>query len=183
MAVRTSASDPIRVDWLIEDLPGRVGLTFAPGKHASSKYSAGGWARDLGADLDKLVADGMSVQVCLLEDEELVRLKIPTLVESARALGIEVIRLPIPDGGTLPSPALAQAVVEQIVAAAKAGKGVVVHCMGRLGRAGTIGGCVLVALGLSAEDALARLTACRGPNCPETTGQRAFLRSFAASRA
>ena len=30
--LRTSTSDPIRVDFLPFPLPGRVGLTFAPGK-------------------------------------------------------------------------------------------------------------------------------------------------------
>ncbi len=54
----------------------------------------------------------------------------------------------------------------------------IVHCMGGLGRAGTIGGCVLVAGGMSATHALADVARARGPNAPETEGQKAFVRRF-----
>ena len=55
MTARTSVTHPIRVDWIATGLPGKVGLTFAPGKHSTSLYSAGTWARDLATDLDDLV--------------------------------------------------------------------------------------------------------------------------------
>lgn len=178
--VRTSVTDPIDVAWLLDELPGKIGITFAPGKHGGSKSGAR-WQRDLAMDLDLLVGrHGMGVQVCLLEDEELVRLKISNLVEEAERRGVTVLRLPIPDGGVLPSGEPVEQVVEQILAAASAGKSVVIHCMGGLGRAGTIGGCALVAWGMPAEDALARLRERRGRNCPETEGQRAFIRAFEA---
>ncbi|MCC7069890.1 MAG: dual specificity protein phosphatase family protein [Deltaproteobacteria bacterium] len=178
--VRTSTTDPIDVAWLLDELPGKIGITLAPGKHAGSKSGAR-WERDLAADLDLLVErHGMGVQVCLLEDQELVRLKIGDLVEEAERRGVAVLRLPIPDGGVLPSGEPVEQVVEQILAAASAGKNVVIHCMGGLGRAGTIGGCALVAYGMPVEDALARLRERRGPNCPETEGQLSFIRAFEA---
>ena len=71
--IMTSSSDPLRVDWLPQQArkPGRLGLTFAPGKHAAAKYEGGRWERDLGADLDLLVRNlGVQVLVCLLEDHE-----------------------------------------------------------------------------------------------------------------
>lgn len=176
---KTSQTHPIFVNWLLADLPGKVGLTLAPGKHASSKYGGGSWARDLGADLDVLVRDGMELQVCLLEDEELVRLKIPRLIDEAKRRGVDVMRLPIPDGGVLPRLADMDSTVHAILAAARGGRGVVIHCMGGLGRAGTVGGCVLVAAGMSADEALARLKERRGPNCPETKAQQDFIRSYA----
>ena len=179
-AARTSETDPIDVAWLLDELPGKIGITLAPGKHAGSK-SGTRWERDLALDLDELVdRHGMRMQVCLLEDEELVRLKIANLVEEAERRGVGVLRLPIPDGGVLPSGEPVELLVEQMLAAASAGKNVVIHCMGGLGRAGTIGGCALVAYGMPAEDALARLRERRGPSCPETEGQRAFIRAFEA---
>ena len=55
---RTSATDPIQVAWLPVDVGargGRLGLTFAPGKHAPSTLGRP-WARDLAADLDRMCA-------------------------------------------------------------------------------------------------------------------------------
>jgi hypothetical protein len=61
----------------------------------------------------------------------------------------------------------------------KGGDNVVIHCQGGLGRAGTIGGCLFVALGNSPEDALAEIRRARGPNAPETQAQKEFIRGFA----
>lgn len=176
---KTSITHPIRVDWIVDDLAGKVGLTLAPGKHGTSKVDRGAWARDLHADLDALVAHGMHTQVCLLEDHELESLKIPRLVEEAQRRKIAVVRLPIPDGGVLPDVNDVRDLVVDILDAAHAGNNVVIHCMGGLGRAGTIGGCVLVAHGLHVDDALARLRERRGDHCPETEAQRMFIRAFA----
>jgi hypothetical protein len=41
---RTSITDALRVDWLGDPSPGRVGLTFAPGKQGSSVTGASGSA-------------------------------------------------------------------------------------------------------------------------------------------
>jgi ADP-ribosyl-[dinitrogen reductase] hydrolase len=161
--VKTSVSHPIRVDWISQELPGKIGLTFAPGKHAYARYEGGQWERDLDADL---------------EDHELAALRIPTLVHAASAHGIEVLRLPIPDGSVPPQLALVTGLLDDILAAARAGKNVVIHCQGGLGRAGTIGGCLLVRLGKSSEDALAILRDARDPMCPETEEQREFIRRF-----
>ena len=120
----------------------------------------------------------MNVQVCLIEDHELVQLRIPALVEEATARGVRVIRLPIQDAGVPSSLESVRALVEETISAARSGKNVVIHCAGGLGRAGTIGGCVLVRLGKSADEALALLRAARGPHCPETEAQRAFIRRF-----
>jgi hypothetical protein len=126
MTIRTSSTHPIRVDWLTMTTPGKVGLTFAPGKHAGSKGPDGRWERNLEMDLDRLVA-----------------------VFHARAL------------------------------VAAGGSNVVVHCMGGLGRAGTIGACVLVGEGMSAAAALEDVQRARGPRSPETAAQKAFVRRYA----
>lgn len=177
-SVRTSATDPIQVAWLLEDLPGKIGLTFAPGKHATSK-SGTRWARDLDADLDALIhVHGMTQHVCLLEDHELTRLRIPNLLDESAARGARVLRLPILDGGVLPNVEDVLPLIDEVVSAARRGEHVVIHCMGGLGRAGTIGGCALVAAGMRAPEALARLKERRGPRCPETDGQRRFIEGF-----
>lgn len=174
--VRTSVSDPIRVAWLATPaLPGRIGLTFAPGKRATALYGPS-WARDLGADLDRLRAEGVDLLAPLVEDHELELLAIPDLVDAARARGMAVHRLPIRDGGA-PDPASAALLVDRILAHAGAGGTAVVHCRGGLGRAGTLAACCLVALG---ADPLAAIQAVREvrPGAIETDRQEAFVLAF-----
>lgn len=183
--VRTSESSPLGVNWLppasLPGLAGRVGLTLAPGKRAYSK-SGPRWERDLSADLDRLVQrHGANVLVCLIEDHELERLAIPSLVSEAEARGLTVHRLPIPDGGVLPQLEPVARLVARIADHARAGRTVVIHCAGGLGRTGTVAGCLLVELGASAAGAIETLHSVRGPNCPETSGQEAFIGEYARS--
>ena len=180
--VRTSESSPIGVNWLPGDLlaglTGKVGLTFAPGKHAYSKSGAR-WERDLPSDLDRLVNHHQAaVLVCLLEDHELDHLKIPNLVREAESRGLDVFRLPIPDGGVLPSLGPVKELIDQITLVARSGKNVVVHCAGGLGRTGTIAGCMLVEHGSTAAEAIETLHRVRSRNCPETSGQERFIAEY-----
>ena len=49
------------------------------------------------------------------------------------------------------------------------------HCRGGMGRTGVMAGALLIASGMSVDRALAKLYELRGPHCPETIEQRAFL--------
>ena len=176
---KTSVSHPIRVDWLPTPWLGRVGLTFAPGK-AQPHAVSGAWDRDLEADLLRLREEFDAVHlVCLLEDHEFAELAIDSLADSAAGAGIHFHRLPIRDGAVPRQDADASGLVSDIVQWAAAGENVVVHCKGGLGRAGTIGGCVLRAAGMDADATLAALIEARGSNCPETSAQRDYVRRFA----
>ena len=177
--VQTSESSPIRINWLpasrLPGLTGQVGLTFAPGKHAYSKR-CDRWERDLAADLHRMASHHqVHVLVCSLQDHELEQLNIPELVPQAEAHGMEVLRLPIPDGGVLPGPDPVAQLVEKITRRARDGKNIVIHCAGGLGRTGTIAGCLLVQHGSTAADSIHVLHQVRGRNCPETGGQEAFI--------
>ncbi len=176
--IRTSQTHPIRVDFLPTLQDGKVGLTFAPGKHSTSKGGAR-WERDLADDLDRLVQEfGTAVLVCLLEDHELDWLKIPDLVQEAEARHIEVLRLPIPDAGVLPEQQPVRDLVTSMTDAVAAGKTVVIHCAGGLGRTGTVAGCFMVQHGMTAEDAIVTLHRVRSRNSPETRGQEAFIAQY-----
>jgi CRISPR-associated protein (TIGR02584 family) len=178
--IRTSLSHPILVDWLSGIPEGRVGLTFAPGKHSTSVYVPGAlWRRDLAMDLDELVRQGVTDLVCLLQDKDLKKLKIPHLVPEATARGLQVHCLPIADQGV---PGSRKALVELLATVQQRltdGASVVIHCEGGKGRTGVVAGCLLAALGASAPEALRRLHEARGPNCPENDRQRAFIERFA----
>jgi protein-tyrosine phosphatase len=175
-ATRTSASHPIRVDWLSPLASGALGLTFAPGKHSRSVSEDVIWARDLGADLERLrTVERVDVLVCLVEDHELVAMQIPDLVPRAEALGFAVLRLPIRDVDVPSSPEKLRAVLAQIQAATAADQRVVVHCAGGLGRSGVVAGCCLREMGHGGPEALAMLRGARGPRCPETRAQAAYV--------
>lgn len=180
---RTSTTDPIRVNWLVEDYGeghGRIGLTFAPGKSGSSLYGKP-WERDLELDLDRLRAlYKVDLLVSLIEDHELDKLGIKDYPVQANRRGIAVYRSPVVD---LNAPSLDQAahLVGVCLSMASAGRTVVIHCRGGLGRAGTVGACVLVVLGRSAKEAIAETRAVR-KGAIETQVQEAFIKEFAAKQ-
>ncbi len=179
----TSETHPIRVDWLPVDLPGRIGLTFAPGKKALSKYTGGRWERDLDADLARLIdVHEADLLVSLIEDVELRTYGITALYERADEKGLEVRRHPIRDVDTPATAASVAPLVLDILNVAQERRKVVIHCIGGLGRTGTVAGCVLVELGRTPEEALVVLHGLRGPRCPETRAQEQFIERYAATR-
>lgn len=177
---RTSASHPIRVDWLPTPWLGKVGLTFAPGKKQLDA-ATGSWDRDLTSDIERLRSEFAATHlVCLLEDSELAELNIEGLAAAAGAAGMAFHRLPIGDASIPDDLAAVTALVSRIAGWAGAAENVVIHCKGGLGRAGTIGGCVLRYSGRDAMAALDALAEARGANCPETSAQRRFIECFVA---
>ena len=174
--IRTSVTDPIRVDWLPGPGPGAVGLTFAPGKRGASTLRHMVHWRDLDADLQRLRdVERVDALVCLLEDHELHRLSIPDYAARAKFYRLRVLRLPIRDVSV---PARARPVVALLARVRELvaeGKRVAIHCAGGIGRAGTVGGCYLRGEGMGPAEALAALHRARGPRCPETGAQREYV--------
>jgi protein-tyrosine phosphatase len=174
---------PLRVDWVDaaefgDGRPGRLGLTFLPGKHGPSlRYPGRFYRRELARDLETLRAAGVVALVLLVEDHELARWGDPSVVERGREAGIRIDRHPIPDGSAPPSPEAMDAIVESLELA-RAGGDAAVACMGGVGRAGTVAACALVAAGSSATDAIARVRAVRHPTAVETAGQVAFVEGY-----
>ena len=154
---RTSASDPITVDFLTSDRlqqPGQIGMTMAPGKQDEEAEVI--WQRDLQADLGRL-REHYSIDrlVCLLETDELGYLGIPNLLTEAEAFGITTAHLPIPDEGLPESRVVFSTLVNQVVEAVKAGETVLIHCKGGRGRTGLLAASSLVQLGETPEAAIA----------------------------
>jgi protein-tyrosine phosphatase len=177
LGVRTSKSHPLYVDWL--DPPARVGMTLAPGVRDISTFGFR-WERDLDADIDAICNSGATALVCLLEDSELSRYGILELLPKARARGLEVLRLAIPDAGVPLGFAEVDELLDAMEAHEATGGRLVVHCRGGLGRTGTIAGCYLVRKGVSYDETLAMLRRVRkSDKCPETTTQRSFIARYA----
>lgn len=146
--LRTSASHPLLVDFVPQEVharAGRLGMTFAPGKKHSGFGSD--HARDLDTDLARLKELGTTTLVCLIEDHEFKSLQIPDLLERAQTAGIATHWYPIRDSGVPHDTETFLDLVNAILDEMEAGRTVVVHCKGGLGRTGTVVAAVLVALG------------------------------------
>jgi protein-tyrosine phosphatase len=174
--MRTSETDPIRVDFLAPadvGLPGRIGLTFAPGK----KDRFGRWHRDLNADLQRL-REHYKVDrlVSLMQAYEYDKLQIAVLVARARANGIAVRRFPIRDVAAPPSRAMARFIrmIEAIVDDVHAGRTVVIHCRGGVGRTGLVAASCLVAVGHEPGEAIRRVRSAR-PGAVEVEQQERWV--------
>lgn len=182
-SMKTSGSDPLRVDFIDAEALGlaglgRLGLTIAPGK----KDPARQWDRDLDADLDRLRSVHRAhLLVSLMEEHEYAMLEIPALRDRATAAGLEVVWFPIEDVSV---PARAELgaftrFIAGLTTALRGGKTVVVHCRGGLGRSGTVAACCLVGLGIPSSDAIGATRAAR-PGAIETSAQEAWVHAFGA---
>lgn len=159
IAVKTSETDPIYVNFIehpvLDSLEGRLGITFAPGKQAWGGIVNIQWQRDLRLDLTRLrEVFSTDILVSLIEDEEFEWLNINNLPKMAEEFGIRFWHFPIVDDSVPSDMDDAMKLVEKMIKAISENKTVVVHCRGGLGRAGTIAACVLVALGISPEEAI-----------------------------
>lgn len=184
---QADASVPYRIDWidgpiLGDRLPGRLGLTFLPGKHGTSfRYPGLVYGRDLDRDLAAMRAAGVEVLVLLVEDAELAAWGDPAIVERAAGAGIRVRRHPWPDGGT-PASTAEMAALLGMIRADRATGNVAVACMGGVGRTGLVAACALVDAGFDAGAAIAEVRRIRHPDAVETEAQAEFVTAYARRR-
>lgn len=179
--IRTSQSHPL----LIAEIPigqkgGGVGVTFAPGKFQEFAMT-GSWARDLDTDLAAIRAWGAAHLITLIEPWEFEQLRIEQLPERASQQGLQWYGLPITDGAApdgrflIPWKTLGPALCDDLLA----GRRLVVHCKGGLGRAGTVAALILMDTQAvqSASSAIAKVRAVR-PGAIETRAQEEFIQRW-----
>lgn len=174
--IRSSQTHPLRVDSLSAG-PGRLGLTLCPGKH-QPRAMTGGWARDLDLDLAALGEAGAAALVTLMAGPELQAVGVSPegLRAGAQAAGVEWHHLPIRDVD-VPDAAFEDAwcyAGPRLHRHLQRGALVVLHCLGGLGRSGTIAARLLVERGEPAATAIARVRAAR-PGAIETPAQEAYV--------
>ncbi|MEO9193529.1 MAG: ADP-ribosylglycohydrolase family protein, partial [Polyangia bacterium] len=179
--MRSSSNDPIQVAMLVEadhGLPGRIGLTIAPGKKDAPRK----WDRDVDADLTRLRHHfSTDMLVSLLEPHEYELLHIPQLIERALAQGMETMRVPMKDVSVPKSPRELDGPVIEILSRVAQGATVVIHCRGGIGRSGVLAASCLVATGVEPDEAIERVRRVR-PGAVETHQQEAWVRAFRSPR-
>jgi protein-tyrosine phosphatase len=176
----------MRIDWIGPDSlvpgPGRLGLTFLPGKRgASFRYPGHTYRRDTADDLAAMRAMGVVRLILLVEDRELTSWGDPAIVELGERVGVEVRRHPMADGSPPATVAAMDRILDQIDEARRIGD-VVVACMGGVGRTGTVAACALVRAGSSAGGAIDAIRVLRHPTAVETQAQERFVSDYATSR-
>lgn len=179
-AAKTSQSHPLQINpVMVPGSSGIIGLTFCPGKKHIGLY-AGAWNRDLRADLQAIQAFGATALVTLMESDELNRVAVPSgkLQDQISEFGLTWHHLPIKDV-SIPEVRFEEVWGETGTSLRKilrAGGKIVVHCLGGLGRTGTVAGRLLVELGDTPEIAIAKIRAAR-PGSIETTAQEEYVRN------
>ena len=174
----------LRIDWIDTgelggELPGRLGLTFLPGKRgASQRYPGHIYRRDTATDLSAMREAGIVRLILLVEDGELLRWGDATIVEHGLAAGVDVRRHPIPDGAPPASSQEMDRILDEIDEARATGD-VAVACMGGVGRTGVVAACALTRAGVAADLAIARVREVRHPTAVETPAQERFVRAYA----
>lgn len=158
---RDGGLDPVRLP------AGVAGRLWLCGKHA------------IGPDPGVVLSEvgGVATVVCLTERHELLD-RYPAYVEWLDDPCSPIVWLPIPD---LHAPSLEQmtTLIEVLRCRVVEGDTLVVHCAAGKGRAGTTAVCLLVALGMRLEDALARVATSRPGAGPEVGAQRDLVTAFA----
>ena len=171
---KTSLTHPLRIDNVSAPGGGLIGMTFCPGKKQQNAMT-GAWDRDLKLDLERVRALGAVAVVTLMENHELAKYQVEHLGLEVKALGIEWHHLPIRDWDVprepfeerwlRSGPKLRNHLAE--------GRRILLHCLGGLGRTGTIAVQLLAELGRPAQSALEVVRQARH-GAVETEAQRAY---------
>lgn len=178
----TSFNRPLRVAQVhAGPALGCVGITLCPGKWQAVSVS-GSWQRDLATDLDALQGWGAAAVVTLMPLDELQAVQAGGIGAACEARGMEWHHLPVQDVG-VPDAAFETAWLYaglRLRGHLRAGRNVLLHCRGGLGRSGTLAARLLVEMGWDAQQAIRAVRAQR-PGAIETRAQEAHvLRAQAA---
>ncbi|MCD6598206.1 MAG: dual specificity protein phosphatase family protein, partial [Bacteroidales bacterium] len=171
MEQRIKSGGQLRVDWIDHEFvgPGALGLTILPGR---KDYS-----RSIDDDLQQLKKAGVNIIIPLITDDEFHQFGVDDLLEEYDESGFIVHRLPIMDQLVSSEQEMRKLVSfmdEQI----NAGKKIMVHCVGGLGRSGMATASFLKFKGLSPDKAIEMVRKFRGPRAVESKVQEEFVQNI-----
>jgi protein-tyrosine phosphatase len=173
---KNSRSHPLRIDAVSYPTgDGEVGLTLCPGKCSTGLYG-GTWARDLAADLTEIARWSPLALISLMEPHEFDTLGLPDFAEQAMQQEYQWLSVPIPDM-QVPGPSFERrwvGLTPGLHAGLRAGRSVVIHCRGGLGRSGVVAARILIEAGVSPPEAIAQVRGAR-LGAIETYAQELYL--------
>jgi len=175
--INTSISNPLRIDSVkVPRGEGRIGMTICPGKICHGAY--GIHKRDLAADLEVIRNWGAEILLSLIEEHEYLEYGISDIGSMIPEEFIQ-IKLPIrdmdvPDSTWEEEWDRAGPVIRAVL---RRGGKVCIHCLGGLGRTGTIAARLLVEFGMHPAQAIEEVRAAR-PGTIQTEAQERYIHSF-----
>lgn len=172
-------NSPLRIDAVRLLGGGEIGMTLCPGKTQTGALS-GDWQRDLAADIRAIRESGAVAVLTVMEAQELRELGVPEIGEAVEQAGMDWHHLPMPEGG------VPDANVEnlwlysghRVRESLAAGKRILIHCKGGLGRTGMIAARLMVELGEPPADAIRAVRKAR-PDTIETAQQKRHVQGCA----
>lgn len=163
-------SQRLRVDYIpIPNIKGRLGLTILPGRMDRG--------RSMDKDITSLKEDGATAIVSLITEQEYTEYGVTGLKQAYKDAGLELISYPILDQG-IPDSATLLNLLKAIDEELSRDGSVILHCVGGLGRSGTVAAAYLMdKFQLQAEQAIATVREHRSQRAVESKEQLAFLRN------
>lgn len=154
--------------WIERNWPGRLAIVPRP--------RGNDWLED---EVTMWQQSDLNIIVSLLESAETEDLGLSQEAALCEAAGMEFISFPIVDRSVpivrQPTRELAAKLAQQL----RQGKNIGIHCRQSVGRASLLTASVMMALGVSPEEALRKISEARGCPVPETAQQYEWL-MFAA---
>lgn len=149
---------------------GSIGLTLLPGRKDRD--------RDLIQDLKTVREEGMNRIVSLLTENEYYEYGVPDIKAEYKREGFDPIFFPILDQGTPDRKAL-ESLLDLMDSELSRGRNILIHCIGGLGRSGTVAAAYLILReGYGAEEAIRVVREARSERAIESREQEEFLRSL-----
>lgn len=182
--IKTSQTDPLYIKSVAyPDRAGLIGMTLCPGKQQPFGVS-GAWQRDLLSDLKVIREWGTSRVVTLLEGHELDILGVRDLPLLVTEMGMRWHHLPIRDRD-IPDQIFETKWIrlgQELRQSLEQGERILLHCMGGLGRTGTVAARLLIEAGMTADEAISAVRAARR-GAIETREQEQYLHRLMRGRA
>lgn len=167
-----SQSRKLRIDYIPVGEK-KIGLTILPGRKDRG--------RDLEEDLGEIQSEGIENVLSVVTEAELEEYGVKNLFDKYREFEIESHILPVLDQG-VPTKDLALKELQWIDSILAKKDKILVHCVGGLGRSGTLVSLYLIwKLGLSPEQAIAKVREGRSPRAIESKLQEEFIYGFAGA--
>ncbi|MCK8515000.1 dual specificity protein phosphatase family protein [Methylonatrum kenyense] len=159
----SSTNSPLRIHGVETAEGGIIGMTLCPGKIGRGRRCY--WRRDLAADLAVIADWGAERIITLMEDHELLTFQVSDIgYRTERHLGpdawlhLPIVDMDIPDQRFEQGWSDCRKGIHQVL---ERGGRILVHCLGGLGRTGTVAARILVETGVMPNDAIHRVRSAR----------------------
>ncbi len=161
----------LRIDWLKQKFTsrGHLGLTILPGRKD--------YERELSEDIEIIKEQGITHIICLISNNEFAHYGVENLFQEYKKVNIEIKHFPVLDQSVVNKHEMVT-LIQWIKTNLENGSKILIHCVGGLGRAGTVAACYLKSIGYSFEEAINEVRKTRSPRAIESKVQEEFIKNF-----